>query len=184
VIFVYIPKYKLPHKTHHPKPLKGLLSISFFQVPLDKYKGEKKQELKKEKMTLSDQVSMFYNAKPNIFEKAKNLRNNMTFAELKLWELLRNKQVLNLRFRAQHPIDIFIADFYCHSLKLIIEVDGGIHQTPEQKEYDIGREAEINHWGIKIIRFTNDEIEKNIDQVLNSINEICIKRKLEMGSPL
>jgi len=51
---------------------------------------------------------MFYNAKPNIFEKAKDLRNNMIFAELKLWGLLRNKQVQGLHFRAQHPIDIFI----------------------------------------------------------------------------
>ena len=135
-------------------------------------------------MSLSDQVSMFYNAKPNIFEKAKDLRKNMTFAELKLWELLKNKQVQGLRFRAQHPIDIFIADFYCHSLKLVIEVDGGIHLSPEQQEYDIGREAEISHWGIKIIRFTNDKIEKEIDEVLNTINIICNHRKLEMASPL
>ncbi|RXQ94378.1 DUF559 domain-containing protein [Ancylomarina salipaludis] len=135
-------------------------------------------------MSISDQVSMFYNAKPHIFEKAKALRNNMTFAELKLWELIRNKQVQGLRFRAQHPIDIFIADFYCHSLKLIIEVDGGIHQSPEQKEYDIGREAEISHWGIKIIRFTNDEIEKEIDGVFNRINKICVDRKLELASSL
>jgi very-short-patch-repair endonuclease len=136
-------------------------------------------------MSLSMQVSMFYNAKPNIFEKAKDLRNNMTFAELKLWELLKNKQVQGLRFRAQHPIDIFIADFYCHSLKLVIEVDGGVHLSPEQKEYDIGREAEINHWGIKIIRFTNDEIEKEIDEALKIINIICNKRKLGDGkSPL
>jgi len=67
---------------------------------------------------------------------------------------------------------------------LIIEVDGGIHQSPEQKEYDIGREAEISHWGIKIVRFTNDEIEKDIDEVLNAINRICINRKLELESPL
>jgi very-short-patch-repair endonuclease len=131
-------------------------------------------------MTISDQVSMFYNAKPNIFEKAKCLRGNMTLAELKLWELLREKRIQGLRFRAQHPIDIFIADFYCHSLKLVIEVDGGIHQSSEQKEYDIGREAEINHWGVKVIRFTNDEIEDDIDRVVDDINEICIKRKSEM----
>ncbi|MRT94222.1 endonuclease domain-containing protein [Ancylomarina sp. 16SWW S1-10-2] len=131
-------------------------------------------------MSLSDQVSMFYNAKPHIFEKAKYLRENMTMAELKLWEVLRNKQVQGLRFRAQHPIDIFIADFYCHSLKLVIEIDGGIHLNAEQKEYDIGREAEINHWGIKIIRFTNAEVEKDIDQVLLHINEVCNKLKSDL----
>jgi len=123
---------------------------------------------------------MFYNAKPHIFEKAKFLRENMTSAELKLWELLRAKQVQGLRFRAQHPIDIFIADFYCHSIKLVIEVDGGIHLTSEQREYDIGREAEIEHWGIKVIRFTNAEVEGEIDKVVATISEICSKRKLEL----
>lgn len=99
-------------------------------------------------MSISNQVSMFYNAKPHIFEKAKVLRENMTQAELKLWENLKGKKILGLRFRAQHPIDIFIADFYCHSLKMVIEIDGDVHLSPEQKEYDIGREVEINHWGI------------------------------------
>ncbi|MUP38554.1 endonuclease domain-containing protein [Labilibaculum euxinus] len=131
-------------------------------------------------MSISDQVTMFYNAKPHIFEKAKYLRENMTLAELKLWELTKEKKIRGLRFRAQHPIDIFIADFYCHSLKLVIEIDGGIHQSSEQKEYDIGREAEINHWGIKVIRFTNDEILKEIDKVIDIINKICIQRKLDL----
>ena len=132
-------------------------------------------------MSLSDKVSMFYNAKPHIFEKAKYLRENMTVAELKLWELLRNKQVQGLRFRAQHPIDIFIADFYCHSLKLVIEIDGGIHLNLEQREYDIGREAGMNYLEIKIIRFTNEEIGENIEQVIRNVNDICVKRKLEKG---
>jgi len=110
-------------------------------------------------MSISDQVSMFYNAKPHIFEKAKTLRDNMTPSELKLWEKLKGKQIMGLRFRAQHPIDIFIADFYCHSLKLMIEVDGAIHNTRDQKEYDIGREAELENWGIKLVRFSNEDIE-------------------------
>ncbi len=82
---------------------------------------------------------MFYNAKPHIFEKAKMLRKYMTNSELILWERLKGKQLLGFRFRPQHPIDIFIADFYCHPLKLVIEVDGGIHKTADQREYDIGR---------------------------------------------
>ncbi|MCU4177518.1 endonuclease domain-containing protein [Carboxylicivirga sp. N1Y90] len=117
-------------------------------------------------MSISDQVNMFYNAKPAIFEKAKFLRLNMTPCETNLWDRLKGKQVLGLKFRAQHPIDIFIADFYCHPIKLIIEVDGGIHLNMEQKEYDIGREAELRHWGIDVIRFTNDEVEHNIDKVI------------------
>jgi len=66
-------------------------------------------------MSVSDQVSMFYNAKPDIFVKAKKLKNNMTSAEIKLWEALKGKQILGFRFRAQHPIDIFIADFLLSS---------------------------------------------------------------------
>lgn len=112
---------------------------------------------------------MFYNAKPHIFEKAKALRNNMTSLELKLWEKLKRKQMLGLRFRPQHPLDILIADFYCYPIKLVIEVDGGIHKSKDQKEYDIGREAELENWDLKVIRFTNEEIESDINKVLNEI---------------
>ena len=62
-------------------------------------------------MSISDNVSMFYNAKPHIFEKAKALRNNMTNSELTLWEKIKGKQMLGLRFRPQHPIDIFLLIF-------------------------------------------------------------------------
>ena len=119
---------------------------------------------------------MFYKAKPHIFDKAKILRLNMTDAEKLLWEKLRNKQISGLHFRAQHPIDIFIADFYCHKIKLIIEVDGGIHNTEEQRLHDIGRTAEMEEYGIKVIRFTNDEIFKNIDNVIIKIEKICNER--------
>lgn len=71
---------------------------------------------------------MFYGAKPHIYKKAKFLRKNMTDSELKLWEVLKGKKILGLRFRSQHPIDIFIADFYYHPVKLVVEVDGGIHK--------------------------------------------------------
>jgi len=136
-------------------------------------------------MSISDNVSMFYNAKPHIFEKAKMLRKNMTEAELKLWERLKGKQMLGLRFRPQHPIDMFIADFYCHPVKLVIEIDGGIHQSTYQKEYDFGREGELENWGIQVIRFTNEEIENNINQVIKQIKQTCIKRQLELPqSPL
>lgn len=136
-------------------------------------------------MSISDNVSMFYNAKPHIFEKAKALRNNMTNSELTLWEKLKGKQMLGLRFRPQHPIDIFIADFYCHPLKLVIEVDGGIHKSKDQTEYDIGREAELVNWDIKVIRFTNEEIESDNNKVIKEIEQFCIKRQSELPpSPL
>ncbi len=136
-------------------------------------------------MSISDNVTMFYGAKPHIFEKAKALRKNMTGSELKLWECLKGKKMLGLRFRPQHPIDIFIADFYCHPLKIVIEVDGGIHKTIDQKEYDIGRTAELNDWGIEVFRFTNEEIENNINHVIEKIKLISEKRQSEIRkSPL
>lgn len=128
---------------------------------------------------------MFYNAKPHIFEKAKALRNNMTVSELILWERLKGKQILGLRFRPQHPIDIFIADFYCHPLRLVIEVDGGIHLSKDQKEYDLGREGELEYWGIKVIRYTNEEIKIDINKVINEIENVCAQRQSELSqSPL
>jgi very-short-patch-repair endonuclease len=135
-------------------------------------------------MSISDKISMFYNAKPIIFERAKAMRENMTQPEKAVWELLKSKNMLGLRFKPQHPIDIFIADFYCHPLKLVIEIDGGIHKSVDQREYDIGREAELEHWGIKVIRFTNEEIANDINHVQNEIERTCLKRRTELQSPL
>lgn len=69
---------------------------------------------------------MFYGAPPYIFEKARKLRETMTPAEQILWKYLKKRQLKGCKFRRQHPLSEFIADFYCHSLKLVIEVDGGI----------------------------------------------------------
>ncbi len=117
--------------------------------------------------------SLFYDASKQIHLYAKELRNSMTTAEKILWKQIRNKQIANCKFRHQHPIGIFIADFYCHEKKLVIEVDGEIHNT--QKEYDIGRTAEMENYGITVIRFTNSNIETNIKFVIKKINEICEK---------
>ena len=117
---------------------------------------------------------MYFGAKPNIFDKAKELRKNMTYAEKLLWKKLNKKQICDVRFRRQHPINNFIADFYCHKAKLIIEVDGEIHKN--QKEYDIGRTAELNKYEIEVIRFTNKKVETDINNVINKINNIVEKR--------
>lgn len=127
---------------------------------------------------------MFYNAKPIIFERAKFMRENMTPSELKIWEELKGRKMLGFRFRPQHPVDIFIADFYCHPLRLVIEVDGGIHKSKQQAAYDLGREAELNEWGIKVVRFTNEEIEKDFDRVKDQLVETCKRRRAELLSPL
>jgi very-short-patch-repair endonuclease len=124
-------------------------------------------------MSIGDSVSMFYNAKPILFERAKAMRKNMTQAEAAVWELLSSKKMLGYRFKPQHPIGIFIADFYGHELKLVIEIDGGIHRSKEQTEYDIGREAEMGRFGIRVIRFKNEEVENDLMQVSKEIQTFC-----------
>jgi len=126
-------------------------------------------------MAVDDQINMFFNAKPDLFEKAKDLRKDMTPAELKLWEYIKENQILGLRFRRQHPMDIFIADFYCHKIKLVIELDGEIHSNPENKEYDENRTAELERLGIKVIRFKNEEVLENIEEVVSRLKKVCEK---------
>ena len=111
---------------------------------------------------------MFYDAKRTIFQNACELRKEKTPAEKLLWSRLKKSQ-LGVRFKAQHPIDIFIADFYCHKHKLIVEVDGEIHES--QKEYDENRTAELERFDLTIIRFTNEEIFNNIEKVIEEIKK-------------
>lgn len=112
--------------------------------------------------------SLTYGASSQIIAKAKELRKRMTPTESMLWERVRNSNT-GYKFRRQHPISIFIADFYCHEKKLVIEVDGEYHEHIDQKKYDIGREDELGNFGIKVIRFTNDEVENDIEIVLKDI---------------
>ncbi len=122
-------------------------------------------------MTANDSsTSMFYGSQPIIFEYAKKLRSCPTKAESVLWERLKCNS-LGVKFRRQHPIASYIADFYCHKFKLVIELDGGYHHNPEQKEYDINRTIDLNYLGIKVLRFKNEEVLTNIDQVINRIKQ-------------
>ena len=119
-------------------------------------------------MQRTELPDMFYGAKRGIFQNACLLRKNMTLSEKFLWERL-NKNQLGVRFKAQHPIDIFIADFYCHQYKLVVEVDGQIHEA--QQDYDEGRTAELEKWGLTVIRFTNEEVMNMIDWVVDEIKQ-------------
>jgi very-short-patch-repair endonuclease len=118
--------------------------------------------------------SMYYGAKPSTLEAARILRENMTFHEKLLWEKLKLKQICGVRFRRQHPINFFIADFYCHEARLVVEIDGEIHS--QQREYDDGRSAEMERYLIKVIRFTNTEVENNINDVVRKIECEVINR--------
>jgi very-short-patch-repair endonuclease len=121
--------------------------------------------------------NLTFGASPEIVSRARELRTRMTLAEIRLWNKLRNKQCGGFKFRRQHPIEMFIADFYCHETRLVIELDGGIHFSDENREYDENRTAEIEKWDIKVIRFKNEEVYENLDEVVGRIKEECEKRK-------
>jgi cyclase len=118
--------------------------------------------------------NMHYGASSEIFQIAERLRKNMTEAEKIIWERVCKNQ-LGVRIRRQHPIWKFIADFYCHELKLIIEIDGGIHLNSENREYDISRDIILQDFRIEILRFTNNEVMSKPDWVIEAI-----KRSLEL----
>ena len=121
--------------------------------------------------------NMFHGAQPIHFEFARELRKNQTASEIFLWQHLKNIQTIpKIRFRRQHPILHFIADFYCHKAKLIIEIDGGYHETPEQYYYDKSRQAELESLGLKVIRFTNEQVLGDIKNTLNKIDTELKKR--------
>ena len=114
---------------------------------------------------------MFYGAPPSVFEKARYLRDNQTEAEQILWNRINSKQ-LGVKFRRQHPIYKYIADFYCHEKKLVLEIDGKYHLKSEQKEQDELRSEDIRDFGIEVIRFTNDEVILNTANVVEKIKEL------------
>ena len=102
----------------------------------------------------------------NFKYERERLKTNMTPAELILWEQLKNKR-LGVKFRRQHVIESYIPDFVALSIKLIIEVDGGIHI--KRKKEDAAKTKWLNFIGYSVIRFKNEEVENNIDSVLDKI---------------
>jgi len=103
-----------------------------------------------------------------IFQIAERLRRDMTDTEKIIWDRVCKNQ-LGVRIRRQHPVWKFIADFYCHEVKLVIEIDGGIHLHSENKEYDISRDIILKEFKIEILRFTNDEVINEPDLVIEKI---------------
>lgn len=97
---------------------------------------------------------------------ARKLRKNQTPQEAKLWNILRNHQLHNLEFRRQHPIGEYIVDFICRPKKLIIELDGGQHNCPENIEYDKKRTEYLKSRGYHVLRFWNNDVDCNIDGVM------------------
>jgi imidazole glycerol-phosphate synthase subunit HisF len=122
----------------------------------------------------SPKPDMFLGASAHQFQMAKTLRANETEAERVLWSKLSGKQ-LGVKFRRQHPLHDFIVDFYCHYHRLVIEVDGAIHQTSQNQSYDESRSEAFTSFGIKTIRFSNEEVINHTDTVITSIKNMLTK---------
>lgn len=107
---------------------------------------------------------MHKGASKPLYQYARELRNNATHSENILWGYLKTKP-FGKKFRRQHPYSIYILDFYCHSLKLVIEVDGKIHDHPDVKRNDEERQFSLQNDGMIVLRFTNEQVEQSLEEV-------------------
>ena len=114
--------------------------------------------------------NMFYGAGNLIFERAKKLRNNVTPTEMILWARLK-EYFPTVKFRRQHPVLFYIVDLYCHSKRLVIEIDGSIHDLEEIKMEDEMRQKDLESLGLKTIRFSTNDIVNNLESVLETIEK-------------
>jgi cyclase len=160
-------------KKENPKPLKGVKDkdcMADNNEIRDKSNFSSSSEPFQALVNV-ERSNMFYGALPIHFELAKLLRANQTEAERFLWDHLGYIKIPGIRFKCQHPVLYFIADFYCHKAKLIIEVDGGYHSIPEQYQYDKNRDLELEDLGLKVIRFTNEKVLFDIENTLRIIEQ-------------
>jgi very-short-patch-repair endonuclease len=103
----------------------------------------------------------------------RKLRKNLTKEERKIWNLVRNRKIINLKFFRQYGIGKYILDFYCPQIHLCLEIDGGQHSEAEDKDYDKKRTRYLQSVKIKVIRFWNNEVNQNMDGVYQKIYEEC-----------
>lgn len=111
---------------------------------------------------------MFLGADKVIFQRAEALRKNQTQTEIILWNYLRQKP-FGHKFRRQHPLSYYVADFYCHSLKFVIEIDGGVHQDKEVLINDMERQKNLEATGIRFLRFTDQQVLQELGSVITII---------------
>jgi len=108
-------------------------------------------------------------ASQSTFGHSKELRRKSTEAEKKLWAILRNRQLKGKKFRRQHTIACYVADFYCHECKLVVELDGHHHKKPDARKYDQTRTTALNDLGVTVLRFWNEEVINDAPKVLAKI---------------
>ena len=115
---------------------------------------------------------------PQLLEFAKTMRTNATDAEHLIWQLLRAKRFMNLKFRRQHVIALYIVDFYCHELGLVIELDGSQHGTNDAIEYDAERTQFLEALGLTVVRYWNHDVLGRTDVVLEDLWNVCLELKV------
>ena len=115
-------------------------------------------------------------------ELARKLRNNATPAEQFFWELIRDRRLLGLKFRRRHQIGEYIVDFYCDEKKLVVELDGAVHDTPSRRKIDHKRDAYLLSLGLKIIRIANERLLNDTANVLNEISTTVLPSPSGRGS--
>lgn len=114
---------------------------------------------------------------PQLLIFAKSMRHTATDAEHLMWQILRAKRFMNLKFRRQHVIKQYIVDFYCHEIGLVIELDGSQHNTEDGKDYDAERTKFLEALGLTIVRYWNHDVLGRTDVVLEDLWQRCFELK-------
>ena len=114
---------------------------------------------------------------PQLLIFAKSMRQTATDAENLMWQLLRNKRFMNLKFRRQHVIAPYIVDFFCHEIGLVIELDGSQHNMDDGKEYDAERTLFLEALDLKVVRYWNHDMLGNTEVVLEDLWKVCFELK-------
>ena len=120
---------------------------------------------------------------PQLLIFAKSIRHTATDAEHFMWQLLRAKRFMNLKFRRQHLIKPYIVDFYCHEIGLVIELDGSQHGTDDAIEYDAERTKFLEALGLTVVRYWNQDVLGRTDVVLEDLWNVCAELKSKSTSP-
>jgi very-short-patch-repair endonuclease len=129
-------------------------------------------------------VTMVFN-KVGVKGRRKQLRHTMPEAEVILWSQLKDRQIFGIKFRRQYSVGQYVVDFYCAKKKLAIEIDGESHYAPNASERDEKRQQWIEQFGIRFLRFTNNDVRKNLYSVLDAIEEaVCGTSTEGQATPL
>ncbi len=126
-------------------------------------------------------MKIHYN--PRLKQLARDLRNNSTLSEVLLWNELKGRRMYNYQFMRQKPIGNYIVDFYCGKLRLIIEIDGSSHDTDEAFEADSKRQRELEKLGLSFLRFRDEEVKKDIANVLRTIEAYILEWEEQPPGP-